>query len=122
MCAGCRRAAITAGVNLLLADMTPAEPRPPRDRVEPFRTPGQSRAYHGKCGSLAQLEEVIPQRIKERALEHASATLNRPVLSSKDLTEDEMSDLLDWLDERISAWSRPAVEQAPPTSPIRSIG
>jgi hypothetical protein len=101
LCAGCRRAAIAAGVNLLLADMTPAAPRPPH--VDPFRTPGQSRAYHGKCGSLAQLEQTTPQRIKQQALEHISAVVGRPVLSSKDLTEDEMSDLLDWLDESIAS-------------------
>lgn len=105
LCAACRKLAIEIGVQLLVEPGTTFGSLLERiaERIHPAaRTPGQNRAYHGKCGELARLEEITPTEVKARALQHASTELGRDVTSSKELNEDEMSDLLDWLDEQIT--------------------
>jgi hypothetical protein len=98
LCKLCRRRAIATGVRQVLVP-APADPR----------TPGQNLAFHGKCSTLAELELHPASRvaINQRAAEHkrdalawASRQFGRSIDSSKELTSDEMSDVLGWLDEQ----------------------
>jgi hypothetical protein len=98
LCAICRKTAIVAGVNLIAPGARSAGPPPP----PPARTTGQNRAYHGKCGRLARIRGVPVREIKEWALEQASTMFHREIASSKAMNEDEMSDVLDILDDAIA--------------------
>lgn len=98
LCRLCRPRAIAAGVNLLAPGARAPAPATPAAQ----RTPGQSRAYHGKCGTLARLLGEQPQEVKRAALEKASRMFDREITSSSDLNEIEMSDVLDQLDAAIA--------------------
>ena len=97
LCRLCRPRAIAAGVNLLAPGARAAVPAPAGPR-----TAGQSRAYHGKCGTLARLRGEQPQQIKKAVLERASHRFRREITSSSELNEIEMSDVLDELDAAIA--------------------
>lgn len=100
LCRDCRKRAIVAGVNLLAPGARTSAPAPP---PRP-RTSGQNRAYHGKCATLAHLTEQPERQVKKWALSEASKLFRREISSSADLNEDEMSDILDLLDDAIGAW------------------
>jgi hypothetical protein len=73
-----------------------------------LRSSGQNDAYHGKCTNLGAVQLgplATPAEIaraarvyKRSALEWASHQFGRSIESSKELTHDEMSEVLDWLD------------------------
>lgn len=98
LCRECRKRAIVAGVNLLAPGARARTPATPTKR-----TSGQNRAYHGKANTLARLTSRSERAVKEWALEEASTMFGREITSSRDLNEDEMSDMLDRLDEEIAA-------------------
>jgi hypothetical protein len=98
LCRLCRPRAIAAGVNLLAPGARSSQPQPPAGA----RTTGQNRAYHGKCGTLARLRDVPVREIKDWALAQASTRFRRNITSSADMNEDEMSDVLDTLDDAIA--------------------
>ena len=104
LCAACRKRAIVAGVNLLAPGARSPEQASPPSPQRP-RTSGQNRAYHGKCGTLARLRDVTVREVKTWALEQASTRFRRNIESSADMTEDEMSDVLDMLDDAIAGAS-----------------
>lgn len=99
LCIECRKRAIVAGVNLLAPGARADAPAPAAGR----QTPGQNRAYHGKCSTIARVTGEPPTLVKRAALDKASRMFRRPIDSSKDMNEDEMSRLLDHLDEAIAA-------------------
>lgn len=99
LCRECRKRAIVAGVNLLAPGARAQAPPPAPAK----RTSGQNRAYHGKANTLARLTARSERAVKDWALEQASTMFGRTITSSRDLNEDEMSDMLDRLDEEISA-------------------
>jgi len=100
LCAACRRRAISVGVQEVLTPAPPDEPR----------SPSQNLAFHGKCATLAKLElsddathVAVNQRAMERkhdALAWAAKRFGRSIESSRQLSRDEMSEVLEWLDER----------------------
>jgi hypothetical protein len=102
LCAGCRRRAVATGARKVLEPDPPGEPR----------SPAQNGAFHGKCGTLAQLElgagatpaqvSVFAVRLKREALDWAGDRYGRQLTSSTELSRDEMSEVLDWLDARIA--------------------
>jgi hypothetical protein len=98
LCRECRKRAIVAGVNLLAPGARTAIPPAPAPR-----TTGQNRAYHGKCGTLARLRGQSERETKQWALAEASSRFGRAIASSAELNEDEMSDVLDLLDDAITA-------------------
>ena len=102
LCASCRRDANAIGASVVERVGTSAVAQPPAPAMRD-RTPGQGRAYHGKCGTLARLRGTTPQEIKRSALEQASRMFRREIDSSKAMNEDEMSEILDWLDDEITA-------------------
>lgn len=99
LCAVCRRIAIHAGVNLIAAGPQGRAASP----IAGPRTAGQNRGYHGKCGDLARLRGVKPQDVKRDVLQKASQMFGREITSSRDLDEDEMSEILDTLDDELAA-------------------
>lgn len=101
LCSSCRKRANAVGAAVVAQIPSAEPPRPVPPSAAGARTPGQNRAYHGKCATLAALEQVSPQQIKARALEHAALACGRPIASSGELNELEMSDLLDWLDSQL---------------------
>lgn len=105
LCRDCRKRAIVAGVNLLAPGARSPEQAPPPPTPPRQRTSGQNRAYHGKCGTLARLRDVPVRQIKGWALEQASTRFRRNIESSADMNEDEMSDVLDMLDDAIAGAS-----------------
>jgi hypothetical protein len=98
LCRECRKRAIVAGVNLLAPGARAHTPPLPPAK----RTTGQNRAYHGKANTLARLTARSERAVKEWALEQASTMFSRTITSSSELNEDEMSDMLDRLDEEIA--------------------
>lgn len=66
-------------------------------------TPGQNRAFHKKCDVLGEKREQPGRQVKVAAKAGASRRLGREIASVKDLSEGEMSDVLDWLDEAIES-------------------
>lgn len=98
LCSECRKRAIVAGVNLL-APGARADPPAPKPGVQ---TPGQNRAYHAKCSTIARATGEQPTIVKRAVLEKASSMFRRDITSSKAMNEDEMSRLLDHLDEAIA--------------------
>jgi len=99
LCSICRKTAIVAGVNLIAPGARAAAPPPPAPAA---RTTGQNRAYHGKCGTLARIRGVPVREVKQWALEQASTIFRREITTSKAMNEDEMSDVLDILDDAIA--------------------
>lgn len=99
LCSECRKRAIVAGVNLLAPGARANAPAPAPGK----QTPGQNRAYHAKCSTIARATGEQPTVVKRAVLEKASSMLRRPIGSSKDMNEDEMSRLLDHLDGAITA-------------------
>jgi hypothetical protein len=93
LCAGCRRRANVVGAKVWTETAAPVSTAP--------RTPQQSRVYHGKLASLAQLQAVDLYEVKRQALHKASAMFGRPITSSTELTEVEMERLLEALDEQL---------------------
>jgi hypothetical protein len=65
------------------------------------RTTGQNRAYHGKCGTLARLRGVPPRGQEGRSSRPRRCSV-REIATSKAMNEDEMSDVLDTLDDAIA--------------------
>lgn len=65
------------------------------------RTEGQNRALHGKAADLAKLREVTKDQIKQDALRAASIRFGRIIGSTTQLTRDEASEVLDWLEEEL---------------------
>lgn len=93
-CATCRRRANVVGAKVWTETAAPVSTTP--------RTSQQNRVYHGKCASLAKLEQLELFQIKRRSLEAASAMFRRPITSSTELTEIEMEQLLEHLDEQLA--------------------
>ena len=99
LCRECRKRAIVAGVNLLAPGARTDAPAPKPGK----QTPGQNRAYHAKCSTIARATGEPPTLVKRAALDKATPMFRRPIDSSKDMNEDEISQLLDHLDEAIVA-------------------
>lgn len=107
MCVHCRRAANTAGENLLLAGPGPL----PAPLEQTLRTPIQNRVYHGKLADLVKRAGITPSEAKREALARASAIAERPIESSTELSEIEMERLLEWLTDRLDALPPSDVER-----------
>ena len=107
LCAGCRRRANAVGADVVThvgESAIPPESRPPRPR-----TPQQNLVYHARITDLAKLAKpadrdhlrVLERQLKKAALAKAEQLFDRPVKSSTELTEAEMEQLLEWLDEQL---------------------
>lgn len=94
LCASCRRRANVIGARVWTETAAPVSTTP--------RTSQQSRVYHGKCASIAKLEQRDLIDVKRRALETATLMFGRPITSSTELTEIEMEQLLERLDEQLT--------------------
>lgn len=109
LCRDCWKRARVAGVNLLrgggdvYVGVDRESSRDATALVVHARTAGQNRAYHGKANAIARLTSRSEREVKAWALEQAATMFGRSITSSRDLNEDEMSELLDRLDEEIAA-------------------
>lgn len=100
LCRSCRTRANALGVSVLTHVHEAATPAPSRPR-----TPQQNRVYHGKLADLARLEQAPIAALKRRVLAEATSRFNRPVTSSTDLSEVEMEQLLEWLDDQLERFA-----------------
>lgn len=107
LCAECRRRANAVGADVVThvgEAAIPPESRPPRPR-----TPQQNLVYHARITDLAKLTDppsketlrVLERQLKKAALEKARQLFGREITSSTELTEAEMEQLLEWLDEQL---------------------
>lgn len=107
LCASCRRRANAVGADVL-QQMPTATPRP---RLVP-RTPQQNIVYHARCTDLARLElgplassaqlrmRVI--ELKAETMQRASQRFGREITSSTELSEPEMEQVLELLDQQLA--------------------
>lgn len=96
LCRGCRVSANQVGVTVVTHVHEAAAPAAARPR-----TPEQNRVYHGKLADLARLERLPMATLKQRVIAEASLRFNRPITSSTELSEIEMEQLLEWLDDQL---------------------
>lgn len=107
LCAACRRRANAVGADVLQQLPTAA----PRAR-EVARTPQQNIVYHARCSDLAKLEfagqHVTSSQLRMRVIEvkaltmmKASQRFGRKIESSTELTEPEMEQVLELLDQEL---------------------
>jgi hypothetical protein len=94
LCHDCRKRAVRIGVEAVANRRA----RPHRDNMNRMST-AQRRAYHKKLGILVQLTGRPKHELKASYLRQASGAFGREITSTKQLTEEEASDLLDWLEE-----------------------
>ena len=98
LCADCRKRAVRIGVEAV-TNRKSRTPIQESDRM----TPSQRRAYHKKLGILVDLTGRPKSALKDSYLRQASATFGREITSTKQLTQEESSDVLDWIEETIEA-------------------
>jgi hypothetical protein len=103
LCAKCRRRANVVGARSWIDTGRPPAPITPR-------TPQQNRVYHGKLSSIALLEERPLKDVKDGALQLASSMFRRSIESSTELSEIEMEQMLEALDDRLDelGYGRPS--------------
>lgn len=99
LCLTCRRKANAVGASVLTHVHEAAIP--PESLPFVPRTPWQSKAYHGKCNDLARLTGSDFLETKRAALAHAGEMFGRAFDSSTELSEIEMEQLLEWLDDQL---------------------